>query len=268
MTPTIQIDSSQFRQAVNEALRETSQELSQAINARMFFLLLRLYTLLPTHDIPEKKRQIRTRLSKLVGQPRINKKTGKPVSRSKQLKSVHLIAQALNKRKGLKGLYGDEMKKAASSLLRRSIGSVGYLKSSVVKAMKIVNGHFTQFGSKPKRGGKASAAAGDAELVNYSKSKANAALLRINAEYGGLAVGNVSMFKGAKATATKALPGINPISKFGLTIGLGEGQLGRVQAIYGAAANRAMADEVQSIRRHLAAKVQEVADAHAPAITI
>jgi hypothetical protein len=127
----------------------------------------------------------------------MDKKTGKAVGRARQLRRVHLIAQARNRKAGGIGLYGEKMKTASASLRRKAVGSVGYLKSGLIGAIKKLQGHFTQFGGSSKK----------------SKGKqisGNAAFMRLVREYGGLeGTGNVARHRGAKFQVWTAKPGFS-----------------------------------------------------------
>ena len=271
MTPSFQLDTSEFQRAAKECALRSNRELSKAITARLFFLFVRVFALLPPQGMNAARARIRAMLSRPVGEARISTKTGKRVSRARTLQSVHLIVQARRAKEGQPGLYGDAMKKAAAALRRRAIGSVGYLKSPVVKALKQLNGHFSQLGSKFKIGRRAGMegysvasprqVGGVNQTINkYGKTQANAALIKVLAEYGIAADGNVGIHRGAKATATPARPGINPTATASLSIGLADDQIGKVSSIYNAVMSRAMADEIREIQNHFAAVGQSVAD--------
>jgi hypothetical protein len=193
------------------------------------------------------------------------------VGRARILLSGHLILQSRRKKDGLKGLHGAEMKKAYTSFLRRSIGSVGYLKSGAVKVCKAFNGHFSQYGSKYKIGRRKGSegysvkmprqVGGVNQVINkYGETEANGALIRITRELGIQGDGNVGIHKGAKASATLAKPGLNPVAAATLSIGVANDQVGRVNSIYNAAMSQAMAGELREMQAHLGAVGQSVAD--------
>jgi hypothetical protein len=129
MRPTVTVDTSRFDAAWKEYLPKTKRSLADAVNARTFFLMLRLYCLLPPKSPQAARNKILDYYNRPVGSPAFDKKTGKKVGRSRQLRLVHLIAQAKNAKAGNEGLYGQKMKDAAAKLRRRAAGSVGYLKS-------------------------------------------------------------------------------------------------------------------------------------------
>ena len=251
MKTVIQIETDKFNKVMKRWLVTTSRELSVAVNARMAFLLMRMFVLIPPHRVQQKRDEIRTYLNQPIGDRRVDKKTGKKVGKARQLRRVHLIAQARAKGTGKQGLYGDKMTKAAASLRRRAIGSVGYLKSGLVGAIRKFQGHFTQFGgSSKKAGGK--------------QISGNAAFMKLVREYGGLeGTGNVAKHRGSKFEAWTAKPGFSgpkTEASVRLTIGIADDQTARVNAIYEQAAIRAFRDEREEMERHLAQKLAEAAD--------
>lgn len=269
MTPTLKVELDEFRQASKECLLATKRELSKAINARMFFLFVRVFALLPPQAVNAARQRIRQYLMTPIGEQRVSKKIGKLVGRGRQLQRRHLIVQS--KQKNGEGLYGKEMKDAAAAFLRRSVGSVGYLKSAIVRALRHLNGHFTQYGSTFKKGRRAGmegksvsnpqqAGGVNVAINKYGKTQANAALVKINAEYGFLPDGNVGVHKGSKSSTYPAKPRLDPTAMVQLSIGIADDQLGRVTSIYDAAMSRALRDETVEMRKHLAAVGQQVAN--------
>jgi len=213
--------------------------------------LMRMFVLIPPHRVQQKRDEIRTYMQQTIGDRRMDKKTGKAVGRARQLRRVHLIAQARNRKAGGIGLYGEKMKTASASLRRKAVGSVGYLKSGLIGAIKKFQGHFTQFGGSSKK----------------SKGKqisGNAAFMRLVREYGGLeGTGNVARHRGAKFQVSTAKPGLSgPKTEawMNLSIGIADDQLERVNAIYTTAATRAFRDERIEMEKHLADKLAQAAD--------
>lgn len=238
-----------FQKVMDAWLLLSTRELSGAVNRRMFFLLVRVYSLLPPKSVDAQRAKIKAYLNTPIGYNgglrRIDKKTGKQIGKARQFTLANKIVNAKLGKAGSPGLYGDAMKKASASLRRRAIGSVGYLKSPVVKAIKSINGHFTQWGGQLRAGFKKS----DRGKRTVS---ANAALVKIGAEYGiSMAHGNVSMHKGAKSSTYPARPGINPTASAALSLGLAPGQEGKVGSIYDAAFSRAFSDERDEMLAHL-----------------
>lgn len=238
-----------FQKVMDAWLLRSSRELSSAINRRMFFLLVRVYSLLPPNSVDVQRAKIKEYLNTPIGYNgglrRLDRKSQKPIGKARQFTLANKMVNAKLGKAGSPGLYGSEMKKASASLRRRAIGSVGYLKSPVVKAIKSINGHFTQWGGQLKAGFKKSDR-------NKEYVSSNAALVKIGAEYGiSMAHGNVSMHKGAKSSTYPARPGINPKASAALSLGLAGGQEGKVGSMYDTAFARAFADEKDEMLRHL-----------------
>ena len=237
------LDTSEFQAAVREHLTKTSRALDKATNARMFYLMLRVFALLPPSDPAQQRAKIRQYLRAYVGGRALN---GKRVQRG------HLIAQARREKAGEKALTprdGAKLAEATKKFFGKSIGSAGYLKAAVAKSLRSLNGHFTQFG---KKAGKRS-----------KEVSPNSALVKIAAQYG-LGASNVSMHRGAKSSVRPARPGLSPVSSVGLSIGLADGQHGKVSAEYNAAMSRAMIDEIAEMRRHVGGVMQNLADEQKP----
>lgn len=256
MKAVIDIETEKFNEVMKRWLVTTSRELSVAVNARMAFLLMRMFVLIPPHRVQQKRDEIRAYLNQPIGERRMDKKTGKKVGTARMLRRVHLIAQARRAKmptegEGPKGLYGQRMAKAAAKLRRKAIGSVGYLKSGLIGAIKKFQGHFTQFGGSSKK----------------SKGKqisGNAAFIKLVREYGGLeGTGNVARHRGAKFYVWKASPGFGGSKSEAwamISLGIPEDQIQRVNAIYTAAATRAFRDEREEMERHLAEKLEAAAE--------
>jgi hypothetical protein len=248
----VTIEAEKFNEVMKRWLVTTSRELSVAVNARMAFLLMRMFVLIPPHRVQQKRDEIRTYFHQPIGDRRKDKKTGKAVGRARQLRRVHLIAQARNAKAGKPGLYGEDMAKAAASLRRKAIGSVGYLKSGLIGAIRKFQGHFTQFGGSTKK----------------SKGKqisGNAAFMRLVDQYGGMqGTGNVAKHRGSKFEAWPSKPGLSGSKTeawMQVSIGIADDQVQKVDAIYATAATRAFRDEREEMERHLAEKLANAADA-------
>ena len=251
MKAELTIETDRFNEVMKRWLVTTSREMSVAVNARMAFLLMRMFVLIPPHRVQQKRDEIRTYMQQTIGDRRMDKKTGKAVGRGRQLRRVHLIAQARNRKAGGIGLYGEKMKTASASLRRKAVGSVGYLKSGLIGAIRKFQGHFTQFGGSTKK----------------SKGKqisGNAAFMRLVREYGGLeGTGNVARHRGAKFQVWTAKPGFSGSKTealMNLSIGIADNQVARVNAIYTTAATRAFRDERIEMEKHLADKLAQAAD--------
>ena len=238
------VDSSKFDAAMKAYLLQTSRDLHKAVNSRFFYLMVRLFVLVP----PKSPGQQRRRISDYLGTPlgninRKSKKTGKRIGKSRLLRRVHLIAQSKEAKAGRRGLYGEEMKAAASALMRKAIGSVGYLRSGVVKIIRIYNKGFTQFQSpkwKPL-----------SKPAGYkAPKKTNAALVSLANQYG-LPEENVAIHRGTVAHGLQAVPGWNPHAFVSMRTGISDNQYNRVSQIYNTAMQRAMDDETMELMNHM-----------------
>lgn len=251
MKAVIDIETEKFNEVMKRWLVTTTRELSVAVNARMAFLLMRMFVLIPPHRVQQKRDEIRTYLNQPIGDRRTDKRTGKKVGKARMLRRVHLIAQARAKGTGKQGLYGQTMAKAAAALRRKAIGSVGYLKSGLIPAIRKFQGHFTQFGGSSKK----------------SKGKqisGNAAFMRLVREYGGLeGTGNVAKHRGSKTDVWLAKPGFGGSKSeawASISVGIADGQVAKVNEIYTTAATRAFRDEREEMERHLAEKLEAAAE--------
>ena len=238
------VDTSRFDAALKQYLLSTQRDLHKAINARFFYLMVRLFVLVPPRSPGQERRRISDYLGKPLGDiNRKSKKTGKRIGRSRLLRRVHLIVQAREAQAGRRGLYGQEMKAMASSFMRKSIASVGYLRSAVVKAIRVYNRGFTQFQAQKWK-----------PLVKPAGYKApkktNAALVALANQYG-LPEENVAVHKGTRARGVQAVPGFNPTATIVMTAGIADNQYNRVAGIYNPAMQRALDDETTELTNHM-----------------
>lgn len=236
----------EFQRVMRQWLLNSTQELSKAINRRMFYLLLRAYVLTPPQNLDAERRKIRAYMNVEPEGRRFDRKTGKKVSKSRALRRVNLITQARNAKSGQKGLYGEAMKKASASVFRKAVGSVGYLKAPFVVALKQINGHFTQWGGKTSKKGR--------------DVSPNSALVQIAGEYGvTMAAGNVGIMRGVRANCQAARPGVDPTAFASMKLGT-TSDIGRIESIANPAMQRAMDDELEEMKRHLADVIDDAAD--------
>lgn len=236
----------EFQRVMAQWLRNTSQELSKAINRRMFYLLLRAYVLTPPQNLDAERRKIRAYMNFEPQGRRFDSRTGKRVGKARALRRLNLIAQARNAKAGKKGLYGDAMKEASASLFRKAVGSVGYLKAPIVSAIRQINGHFTQWGGKTSKKGR--------------DVSPNSALVKIASDYGvTMAAGNVGIMRGVRANCQAARPGVDPTAFASMKLGT-TSDIGRIESIANPAMQRAMNDELEEMKRHLADVIDDAAD--------
>lgn len=242
------VDSSKFDAAMKQYLLTTSRDLHKAINSRFFYLMVRLFVLVPPKSPGQERRRIADYLGASAGNlNRKSKKTGKRIGTSRILRRVHLIVQAKAAKDPTKnfagGLYGKTMKAAASALMKKSIASVGYLRSAVVKSIRIYNRGFTQFQSpkwKPL-----------SKPAGYkAPKKTNAALVSLANQYG-LPQENVGIHKGTVAHGVQAVPGWNPNAFVSMRTGIADNQYNRVSEIYNTAMQKAMDDETTEMVNHM-----------------
>lgn len=238
------VDTSRFDAAMKAYLLTTSRDLHKAVNSRFFFLMVRLFVLVPPKSPQAERTRIGDYLSKPLGDiNRVSKKTGKRIGKSRLLRRVHLIAQSRERKAGRRGLYGEEMKEAASRVYRKAIGSVGYLRSGVVKAIRIFNRGFSQFKApkwKPL-----------VKPPGYKPpAKPNSALVALANQYG-LPEENVAVHKGTKARGFQAVPGWNPTASVVMSTGIADNQVGRVERIMSGAMQKAYDDELKELNARL-----------------
>jgi hypothetical protein len=244
------VDDSKFQAALLATLKETKRSVADAINSRMFFLMLRLFVLLPPKAPQQQRNKIASYLNQQVNEKQTrSRKTGKYLGRNRELKRVNLIAQARNAKAGGKGLYGPTMKKAVASLRRRAIGSVGYLRSGVVKAIRKINGGFTQFQTQVRDKGK----------KRYTKP--NGALISLARQYG-VEMSNVAVHRGTNATFRNATQGtgMSPKATVQIVVGLAAGQESNVSSIYNPAMQRALDDERKEMLDHIGGVLVGIVD--------
>ena len=278
VTPTVTTNLPEFQAALREWAATTTRELSKALNARMFYVLLRAYILMSPRDPAANRARVKsylnavrserykagdatpirfTKSGRVIGKGAANK-----LAKSRQLLRVYLIAQSIRIKKGLPALnprqpkFAELMKKNVAKLRRRGAAQ-GYVKASIVKALKALNGGFAQWGFAARfKGAKANRVLVKAEVAP------NAALAKIAGEYGISNVGNVGLFKTSKGAVKLALPGLTPSVVADITIKVRSGEDSAVQQQLDRAINQAFVDETAAIRQHLAARAQEVANAY------
>lgn len=254
MKATVTVDTTEFKAALREFAPLSRSTLADIVNRRAFFLLARVFVLLKPQQLQAFRNKVRAYLNEPIGERRFDKATGKKVGRARILRRVHLIVQAKRRNAGEKGLYGDEMKEAAAKFRRQSIGSVGYLKSGVAKAIKQLRGTFTQFGRQEK------IKLQPGQVRRSSREiDGNAALIKLANEYG-TSMDNVGMHKGAKAYTTKAQPGFNPTAIADIAWNIKDGQEGNVSAVVNHAFQRAFDDEATEMKAEIARRMQDLSN--------
>ena len=251
MNSSIKLDVGEFNAALKQFAVNSSRLLPEIINARLFYVLSRAFLLLRPASPEAERARIRAYMREPIGDiNKISKKTGKRIGKQRLGRRVHLITQAKNAQAGNPGLYGDAMKKASAKVFRRAVGSVGYLAAPVGKAIKSLQGHFAQFGGTA------------GSIGGVRPYQGNRALMKLADEYGIDNRSNISLHKGANAKVGKAGKTFNPIARADMTLGIGVDQLVNVESRYNAAFSRAYTDELREMQRHIAEKMQELANKH------
>ncbi len=256
----IEVDATEYHAAMKQILLKSSRTLAQSLNSMIFFLLVRLFVILPPLHPKQKRNQVKEYLDTKIGDVnRFDKKTGKRIGvhRIRHVFSrVHKIIQSKRGKAGQKGLYGEEMRKEAASFRRRAIGSVGFLKSTVLRAITLVNGRFIQAGRPGKEDKKGN--------VIRKATYRNSALTSLQAEYGINIkdAGNVSRHKGSWVNGSKAKESYNPVAWVKMFLAVQDGQESRVNQIMETHLQRALNDERDQMLRYLASQLQPIADEH------
>lgn len=235
---------------MREWLAGSSREFTVAMNSRMSFFLMRAFILVPPLRAQEKRDEIKSYLSAPIGPKRV--KAGKAVRKANQLNRVHLIVNS--KAAQGRGLYGEQMRQAASAMRRMAIGSVGYLKSGIATAIKRFNGHFTQFGTSIQEA--------KSSKFKGKKISANGAFTQLMQQYApGEGVGNIAKHKGAKVKtmpATFAI-GLKSNAAMALSLKIKDGEQSRVSSIYSQAFMVALRDERVEMERVIAERLEAAA---------
>ncbi len=256
MTPIVQVDKTAFDRAMLLLAKHSKRGVADAINSRLFFILVRMLVLLPPRSMKERRQMIRAYLNAPVSQQR---KSPPKSGKNHQFQRVHLIAQAMNRNKpfelkglpsGSRGLYGERMKAAAAIVRRRAIGSVGYIKSGVLKAIRRISPGFTAAGAT-RRGKSADGKRVDRVI------KANGAYVELARQYG-VEIENVGSHRGNNARASKAQDGVNPTASARVVAGVADGQEATVDGIYSQTGSRVMADETAEMDRMLRATFGDI----------
>lgn len=159
MKPTITVDTTNFDLAWSRYLALTKRSLPKVVNARMFFILVRAYLILPPKSPVAARQKARASLMSMV-QTRKNPGRQVPLlyaivnsGRGGTSTSVSNRTGKTLSFKSDRGLYGPKMKVAAAKVMARTLGGVGYLRALVVKGIRGFQS-FRQFGTKKIATGK------------------------------------------------------------------------------------------------------------------
>ena len=112
----VEVDTSRFDRAVKIGLEQTTRSMAEFMRARMFFLLVRMFVLMPPRNVQTQRVRIANYLGQTLGDINsVSKKTGKRLGKTRLLRRVHLIVQARNAKEGKIGLHGATMREACSA---------------------------------------------------------------------------------------------------------------------------------------------------------
>lgn len=255
-----------FQSALNQYIASTKRDLAEIINQRALNVAGRAFDILPPATgagVDAKRREVRGYMTEPLTQSvkfrkkardvrqwrnifgpllpdqgrsenvlvkRLEKGFVKSKGKSRQLQRRHLIAQAIAKKEGKKGLYGKTMKAAAARLLRAAVGGVGFLKSAFLPAIYILN--------RTAR-----------KKVPFRKTF------------------NIKRWSGSGGwgSAQSAKPGSIAASQFSVNVRLVPRSAytsGRVRNMMDGAVYRAMNEEAEEMRQHVARKLQQRANRH------
>jgi hypothetical protein len=255
MTPDfkVEVDTSRFDRGLRIAMTQTSRDIIEMINARMFYVLLRIFVLVPPKNIKAKQDEVSRYLGDFVGGQVKDKRTGKFKGKGRSLRRVHLVINARLGKMGQPGLYGELMKRVSGKFWRSAVNSVGYLKSGPLKAIKRISRNFSQYGYSAKR----------VKGKRLARVSANGALLRIADQYEIAAAdrANVANFRGSQGYAHNASQGWDPMAVANWRVGVKSGQEGNVSAAYQPAIQKAFDDETAEMEKHLRAVGQDIESA-------
>lgn len=231
---TIQLDTRQFRRAIQVYAETTRKTGAQIVNQRAYNVAGRAMDMMKPEPGGEQaqRAKIRAYMNTRRGEDRYvisktGKRTKKKVKRMHQLVVANLIVQARRAKKGLTGLYGQAMISAEGQFVQAAQVGVGFLKSPFVA---IVRG-LTEYQPPGKR-------------------------MPIKTRWG-----KISVWPGSKGygTVNPALPGTSPQVKFELRWRV-KGAPTKVQRLTLPVLQRAFDAEAAGMRQHVIDKLQEAAD--------
>lgn len=230
MTPTVRVDTRNFQMAWRKYLAVTSRSLPQAINSRMFFVLVRAYLILPPKSPVSQRKKFRDDLTQLV-KPRNNP--------SREVLKLYAIVNSGRR----PGLYGKRMAVAAGKVMARAIGGVGYLRALTVRGIKGFQS-FRQFGTKRLKTGKYGGANKAAVTLasKYDTQKESVAIYRNSS---------------AKAISFKAQNGFSPVASVQISGASPQRIAASGQNVLRTAFVKSFADETVELEQYLLAKLAD-----------
>jgi hypothetical protein len=146
MAPTGRLDMSRLDAALRGYVPTTRRDRAEIVNQRALNVMGRTFDLIPPASgagVEGKRAEIKAYMDEPILYRlkvfKSGKRKGKTGARGQPLMRKHLIAQARRKKRGLKGLYGWQMRKASAGLSRRAQVSVGFLKSLFLPVIRALN---------------------------------------------------------------------------------------------------------------------------------
>lgn len=150
------VDTSRFKRGLRAYASVSSRSLAELINQKALDVAVRAFRMTrPETGANANALQLRrNKINRELWQQKLTRvklaKSGKRkgkfiqvgarIRSKKQLYAVNLILQKSRGRKGIKGLYGTEMRQAAGKWARRAQVSVGYLKVPWLRAVQLLVG--------------------------------------------------------------------------------------------------------------------------------
>ena len=117
----MQLDTSQFEKAMSEYVKVNRRNMSDIVNAKLFFIA--------RNAVNNTKKSDKAKIkNELMAPSKINP----------QVPLAAILVNKERKRNGFKGLNGSELKSAIKRFINRRISSIGFLKSGWLPAIRIL----------------------------------------------------------------------------------------------------------------------------------
>jgi hypothetical protein len=140
----VQINLAEFERALDKAIFYSSRDVSEVINAACLDIIINSAKAMPTADKEKMQHQLQDTISA------VSKKTGKQYSRRHPSRLIYNIVNARLAKKGGAGLAGQEMKVAASKIIKARLASIGYVAYAGFQNANLAFGG-KGFGNKQKK---------------------------------------------------------------------------------------------------------------------
>jgi hypothetical protein len=140
---SMQLDMRQFNETLARYLAVCPRTIEEILNKKLLFIAVAAYKLIPKAD----RSDIERNLDVIGYEVRQSKKTGK-MKKGRAIVGapiLYKIVNAMRGRKGEKGLYGAEMKKAAQKELSSRFRAIGSLRSGLVAPIKTLAAKAKEF---------------------------------------------------------------------------------------------------------------------------